>query len=356
MQGAAAFGETRTLSFFHTHTRESLTVTFRRNGRFDEGALSQLNWFLRDWRVDKPAQMDPRLFDVLWEVHRESGSSQPFHIVSAYRSPQTNGALRRRSSGVSENSLHMLGKAMDIRLPDVETGRLRAIAMKMQYGGVGYYSSSAFVHVDTGNVRAWPRMTEQQLAQLFPNGKTLHLPSNGKPLRGYEVAKAEIPARNAALATQASAGGGPSVGSLFANLFGRRDAQPAQPQTASQESPATMVASADPESIAALIPPAPLPPQRPKEIMLATAALPDQVPDPVTAIVPAPARQLVPGPEPVLGYDEKAAVKALFDPRTAFLDLGFTSGKQQELSATHFTGPAVKPLPVLAQDRDDIRG
>ena len=106
---------------------------------FDEGALSQLNWFLRDWRVDKPAQMDPRLFDILWEVYRESGSSQPINIISAYRSPETNGALRRRSSGVAEHSQHMLGKAMDIRLPDVETGRLRAIAMKMQYGGVGYY-------------------------------------------------------------------------------------------------------------------------------------------------------------------------------------------------------------------------
>ena len=175
-QDAAAFGETRTLSFFHTHTRESLTVTFRRNGQVDEGALSQLNWFLRDWRVEKPAQMDPRLFDILWEVYRESGSSQPINIISAYRSPETNGALRRRSSGVAEHSQHMLGKAMDIRLPDVETGRLRAIAMKMQYGGVGYYASSAFVHVDTGNVRAWPRMTQQQLVQLFPDGKTLHLP------------------------------------------------------------------------------------------------------------------------------------------------------------------------------------
>ena len=341
MQGAAAFGETRTLSFFHTHTNERLTVTFRRNGRFDEGALSQLNWFLRDWRVDKPAQMDPRLFDILWEVYQESGSSQPIHIISAYRSPQTNGALRRRSSGVAENSQHMLGKAMDIRLPDVETGRLRAIAMKMQYGGVGYYASSAFVHVDTGSVRAWPRMTQQQLVQLFPDGKTLHLPSNGKPLSGYEVARAEIPARNAALATQASAGSGPSIGNVLASLFGRKDAQPAAPQVASQESPVVTVASADPESIAAPVPPAPLPPERPKEIRLASAALPHQALDAASAIVP--------GPEPILGYDERAAVKALFDPRTAFLDLGFTARQQQELSVTQFAGPAVKPLPIVGR-------
>jgi uncharacterized protein YcbK (DUF882 family) len=351
MQGAAAFGETRTLSFLHTHTNERLTVTFRRNGRFDEGALSQLNWFLRDWRVDKPAQMDPRLFDILWEVYRESGSSQPIHIISAYRSPQTNGALRRRSSGVAENSQHMLGKAMDIRLPDVETGRLRAIAMKMQYGGVGYYASSAFVHVDTGSVRAWPRMTQQQLVQLFPDGKTLHLPSNGKPLSGYEVARAEIPARNAALATQASAGSGPSIGNVFASLFGRKDAQPPQ-QAPSQESPVVTVASADPESIAVSVSPAPLPPARPKEIRLASAALPDQALDAVSAILPD--RASIPGPDPVLGYDERAAVKALFDPRTAFLDLGFTARQQQELSVTQFTGPAVKPLPVIGQAEAEL--
>jgi uncharacterized protein YcbK (DUF882 family) len=352
-QDAAAFGETRTLSFLHTHTQERLTVTFRRNGSFDEGALSQLNWFLRDWRVEKPAQMDPRLFDILWEVYQESGSSQPINIISAYRSPETNGALRRRSSGVAEHSQHMLGKAMDIRLPDVETGRLRAIAMKMQYGGVGYYPSSAFVHVDTGNVRAWPRMTQQQLAQLFPDGKTLHLPSNGKPLPGYELAKAEVLSRNAALSTQASAGGGPSVGSLFANLFGRRNAQPAPQVEAPQPSAGTMVASADPQSIATVAQ-APLPPQRPKNIMLASAVLPDHAGDPVAAMVSAPTPAIVPGPEPVLGYDEKAAVKALFDPRTAFLDLGFAPRVQQELSATRFSGPAVKPLPVIGQAEAEL--
>src|SRR3712207_6429736 len=305
IQDAAAFGETRTLSFYHTHTRESLTVTFRRNGQVDSGALQQLNWFLRDWRVEKPAQMDPRLFDILWEVYRESGSSQPINIISAYRSPETNGALRRRSSGVAEHSQHMLGKAMDIRLPDVDTGRLRAIAMKMQYGGVGYYPSSAFVHVDTGNVRAWPRMSQQQLVQLFPDGKTLHLPSNGKPLAGYEVARAEIPARNAAMATQASAGAGPSIGNVLASLFGRKDAQPAPQQVASQESPAVALASAEPESIAVSVSPAPLPPERPREIRLASAAMPDQAPDAISVSLQRPAS--VPGPEPVLGYDEKAA-------------------------------------------------
>ncbi len=348
-QDAAANGDTRTLTFFHTHTKESATVTFRRNGQYDEQALSQLNWFLRDWRMEKPAQMDPRLFDILWEVYRESGSSQPIHIISAYRSPETNGALRRRSSGVAEHSQHMLGKAMDIRLPDVDTARLRAIAMRMQYGGVGYYSSSAFVHVDTGNVRAWPRMSQQQLAQLFPNGKTVHLPSNGKPLPGYEEAKAEILARNAALASQASAGGA-SFGNLLANLFGRRNSTPAPQPDAAAPSSETVVASADPEAmeeIASRV--APLPPQRPREIMLANALPPE--PGALTAMISAPRPAPLPKPEVILGYDEDAAVKALFDPRTAFLDIGFASRSREELSATQFSGPAVKPLPVLEQAR-----
>lgn len=351
-QDAAANGDTRALTFFHTHTKESVTVTFRRNGQYDDQALSQLNWLLRDWRVEKPAQMDPRLFDILWEVYRESGSAQPIHIISAYRSPETNGALRRRSGGVAEHSQHMLGKAMDIRLPDVDTARLRAIAMRMQYGGVGYYSSSAFVHVDTGSVRAWPRMSQQQLAQLFPDGKTIHLPANGKPLPGYEQAKAEILARNAALASQASAGGG-SFGNLLANLFGRGKSTPApQPDTAIPASE-TVVASADPEvveEIAAKV--VPLPPQRPREIRLANALPPE--PGSLAAMMSNTPPASLPKPEVILGYDEDAAVKALFDPRTAFLDIGFASRSKEELSATQFTGPAVKPLPVFGEAQADL--
>ncbi|WP_425488196.1 DUF882 domain-containing protein [Microvirga mediterraneensis] len=353
-QDAAAFGDTRTLSFYHTHTRESLTVTFRRDGQYDSGALQQLNWFLRDWRVEKPAQMDPRLFDIIWEVYRESGSSQPINIISAYRSPETNGALRRRSSGVAEHSQHMLGKAMDIRLPDVDTARLRAVAMKMQYGGVGYYSSSAFVHVDTGNVRAWPRMTQQQLAQLFPDGKTLHLPSNGKPLPGYELAKAEILPRNAALATQASAGAGPSIGGVFASLFGRKNAAPPQAETPIQ-SQSTMVASADPESVKeVMIAAIPLPPRRPADIQLASAGMPDLASDALAALVPAPAPRTAPELKPILGYDATAAAKSLFEPKTAFLDIGFTSALKDELSVTHFSGPAVKPLPLMDEARAEL--
>jgi len=344
-QDAVADGETRTLSFFHTHRRDSVTVTFRRNGHYDEQALAQLNWYLRDWRNDEPAKMDPRLFDVLWEVYRESGSREPIHIISSYRSPKTNAMLRRRSSGVSEHSQHMLGKAMDIRLPDVDTARLRAIAMKLQYGGVGYYPSSEFVHVDTGNVRAWPRMTQDQLARLFPNGKTLHLPTNGRPLPGYEEAKAEILPRNAALAAQAASGG--SSGSIMTALFGRKE--PPRPAPAPVATPAIQPETASapeiPETALAL---APVPPRRPKDLIQIASVEPPPPPRPerpvMLAALPAP----MPGAsiEPIIGPDRKASVKALFDPRTAFLDLGFSPAVKSDLTTTHFTGPAVKPLPV----------
>jgi uncharacterized protein YcbK (DUF882 family) len=338
-----ADGETRSLSFVHTHRQDSVTITFRRNGRYDEQALTQLNWFLRDWRNDKPAKMDPRLFDVLWEVYRESGSRQPIHIISSYRSPETNSALRRRSSGVAENSQHTLGKAMDIRLPDVPTARLREIAMRMQYGGVGYYASSDFVHVDTGSVRAWPRMSQQQLARLFPDGMTAHLPSNGKPLPGYEQARTQIAARNAALAQQASAGGG-SIGTLLANVFGRKT--PAQPQPPVQAP--TVIASADPESITL---PVPLPPQRPQDLTRQVAMVEAPVPPARIALASQSATQATATFEPILGYNVKAAVRSLFEPKTALLDTGFSSGRLTDLSTTRFTGPATSPLPRLEQEQ-----
>jgi uncharacterized protein YcbK (DUF882 family) len=344
-QNASAIGDTRSLTIFHTHTQESATITFRRNGQYDERGLEQLNWILRDWRVEKSTKMDPRLFDILWEVQREAGSTGPIHIVSAYRSPETNGALRRRSSGVSEHSQHMLGKAMDVRMPDVDTARLRAVAMKMQYGGVGYYASSQFVHIDTGSVRAWPRMSQDQLARLFPDGKTLHLPANGKPLPGYELAKAEILPRNANLATYASAGGG-SVGNILTALFGRKDSTPPAPAERSAEPAPIQVASASPESMEVALAPAPLPPRRPRDVVV------PEVPAPV-AVASAAMGISSPPAEPVLGHDVKGAVKALFDPRMIVASAGFSSQFTQELSVAQFSGPAVKPLHALQEAKAD---
>lgn len=192
---ADAGGGDRTLWLHHTHTGLTAKFTFKKNGKYDYAVLDQMNTFLADWRNKKPTKMDPHLFDLLWEVYQEVGANQPYNIVSAYRSPETNSMLRANSSGVAEHSQHMLGKAMDVFIPGVNLYKLRATAMRHQVGGVGYYptSGSPFVHMDTGNVRAWPRMTRAQLAKLFPDGKTLHLPVDGKPLsdsgRAYAMAQ-----------------------------------------------------------------------------------------------------------------------------------------------------------------------
>ncbi|QND16657.1 DUF882 domain-containing protein [Rhizobium leguminosarum bv. trifolii] len=199
--GSASFAsaEDRALKLFFTHTGERATITYKRDGKFDPKGLAQINRFLRDWRRNEPTRMDPRLLDLVWEVYKRSGGKDYIHIVSAYRSPTTNNMLRNRSrsTGVAKKSQHMLGKAMDFYVPGVKLSTLRALAMQMQVGGVGYYptSGSPFVHLDVGNVRAWPRMSRQELARLFPNGQTMHLPADGRPLPGYNQAVANYKKR-----------------------------------------------------------------------------------------------------------------------------------------------------------------
>ena len=214
---ATALNETRTLSFHHTHSDENLTVTFKRDGRYDEEGLKKLNHFLRDWRSQDQTTMDRHLFDILWEVYRDVDGKKPIQIISAYRSPATNAMLRRRSSGVARFSQHTLGHAMDFYIPDVPLEQIRAAGLRLQRGGVGFYptSGSPFVHLDTGSVRHWPRMTHDQLARVFPDGRTVHLPSNGGQMKGYELARADIERRGNG-DDAASVGKKPS---LFAALF-----------------------------------------------------------------------------------------------------------------------------------------
>jgi uncharacterized protein YcbK (DUF882 family) len=194
---ATALNETRTLSFHHTHSEEDLTVTFKRDGRYDEDALKQLNHYLRDWRTQDEIVMDRHLFDILWEVYRDVDGKAPIQIISSYRSPATNAMLRRRSSGVARFSQHMLGHAMDFFIPGVPLEQIRFAGLRLQRGGVGFYptSGSPFVHLDTGSIRHWPRMTHDQLVKVFPDGRTVHVPTDGVPLKGYELAKADIEKR-----------------------------------------------------------------------------------------------------------------------------------------------------------------
>src|SRR5438876_25050 len=214
---ATALNETRTLSFHHTHSGEDLTVTFKRDGRYDEDGLKQLNHFLRDWRSQDQTTMDRRLFDILWQVYRDVDGKQPVQIISSYRSPATNAMLRRRSSGVARFSQHMLGHAMDFFIPGVPLEQIRYAGLRLQRGGVGFYptSGSPFVHLDTGNIRHWPRMTHDQLARVFPDGRTVHVPSDGNPLPGYQLALADIEKRGNGDSASVT-----SMKSLFASLFG----------------------------------------------------------------------------------------------------------------------------------------
>jgi uncharacterized protein YcbK (DUF882 family) len=191
---AAADDDTRTLTMHHVHTGETITVTYMRDGRYDRAALKKLDWFLRDWRRNEETRMDPHLFDVLWQAYRDTGATKPIEIICGFRAPGTNAFLRTRSGGVARYSQHILGKAIDFFIPGVPLSKLRAVGLQMQRGGVGFYprSGSPFVHLDVGTVRHWPGISRAQLVKIFPHGRTVHIPSDGKPLPGYAEALAEI--------------------------------------------------------------------------------------------------------------------------------------------------------------------
>ena len=311
LQNAIAEGDTRTLSFHHVHTGEDITITFKRNGRYDDAALKRLDWFMRDWRKEKSTHMDPHLFDLLWEVYREVGATQAIDVVCGYRSPETNAMLRARSSGVAQFSQHINGQAMDFYVPGVQLEKLREVGLRLQRGGVGFYptSGSPFVHMDTGTIRHWPRMTHDQLARVFPDGRTVHIPSDGHPLRGYAVALADVErrggkpsevsleaAREAGVITaSADISERPQRG-FFARLFsgGRDPDEVNEESTASTPPPApapkhgrvaTAIASliapkANPVSVERIVP---LPTARPKLVETAAATSKSVVRPVVTA-------------------------------------------------------------------------
>lgn len=246
----------RTLSFFNTHTNERLTVTYKRDGRYIPSAMAQINHILRDWRRNEVVEMDPRLIDLVWEVYQRTGATQPIHIICGYRAPETNAMLRSRSNGVAQNSQHMHGNALDFYIPGVPIATLRNVGLQMQIGGVGYYptSGSPFVHLDTGSVRHWPGISRQTLAQIFPDGRSLHIPSDGRPLSGYAEAQRAFEARGD---TVVALFGAPlddtGTGTRFAGLFGRNNNAPAAATTTPGPAPVVVAAAAP------LIEAAPLP-------------------------------------------------------------------------------------------------
>ena len=145
----------RRLAFRNAHTGEIFSGVYRVGNKYLPDAFDQINTVMRDFRTGQRHPMDPRVIDILYTLHRMTGSAEPFEVISGYRSPKTNKMLRNTSSGVAKKSLHMEGKAVDLRLDSYSTKRLRDLAKSLKAGGVGYYSKSNFVHLDCGDVRSW---------------------------------------------------------------------------------------------------------------------------------------------------------------------------------------------------------
>jgi uncharacterized protein YcbK (DUF882 family) len=145
----------KSISLYNLHTEEFLETVYWNDGKYLYGSLRNIDHILRDHRTGETRSIDPRLLDLLYATQKRMNVNQPFHIISGYRSPETNSSLRKNDRGVSGKSLHMLGKAVDIRLPDVELSLLRKVTTDLRAGGVGYYPRSGFIHVDLGRLRYW---------------------------------------------------------------------------------------------------------------------------------------------------------------------------------------------------------
>lgn len=191
-------GETRTLSLYQVHTKERITITYMKNGKYVPSAMKKLNYFLRDWRRNEAITISPRTIDLMWELHADLGSRAPIHIVSGYRSPKTNAFLKKVGRNVARKSQHMIGKAIDLYFPDVPTVKIRNSALVREVGGVGYYRSgggpTGFVHIDSGRVRHWgPAISQAQMAKIMRDyRKTVGARVNKKGMKAVpEVELAE---------------------------------------------------------------------------------------------------------------------------------------------------------------------
>ena len=152
---AAAAASVRTVSFVHTHTGERLTAEYFAAGDYQPDCLSRVNHLLRDFRTGEVHRIDPALLDILFELQVRAQHTAAFEVISGFRSAATNALLRRTTEGVAQHSMHLVGRAIDVRLEGFPTARLHTLARSLARGGVGYYPTSDFVHVDTGRVRFW---------------------------------------------------------------------------------------------------------------------------------------------------------------------------------------------------------
>lgn len=385
-ESAGANGDTRTIYLYHAHTGESIDATYRVDGHYDPEVLKKLNWFLRDWRLNQETNMDPRLFDAVWEAYRGAGATKRIVVLCGYRSPQTNAMLRRRSRAVAEHSQHILGKAMDTTMPGMSMERVRESAARLEMGGVGYYGDTNFVHIDVGGVRMWPRMSYAQLMRLFPDGKTVHIAADGRTLPGYEQARAELAANGTAVASLPPAQNS-GIGSFFAWLFGKgnsgddEDNAATQPQapapqpveTAAAQVPAVpeaaMQADATTGSISEQAPPAtaepeaaqtaeadmPLPPERPAGLAFA-ADVPLPPERPALALAAASPANDAAQPAPMAVAEAETAAPEL----PGIITQGPSDGRPtQQLSRSYGALPqalAYAPVGQMEGLRSAVRG
>ncbi len=356
-----AAAETRTLKLHFVHTGERAEITFKKNGKYLPDGLKKLNVFLRDWRRNEPTKMDPRLFDLVWQVYQTAGGRDYITVVSAYRSPATNSMLRSRTRGVAKSSQHTLGKAMDFYIPGVPLKKLRDTALRYQIGGVGYYptSGSPFVHLDVGSVRHWPRLSRRELLAVFPDGKTIHVPTDGKPLPGYQQALAAYEARKANGGTIQMASAKPKSKSLFGMLFGGG----ADEEEDNGESTGRVVANARParNAPAAAVParqaPVPAVPNRATqpepEQETVIAALPARnAPLPMNAPRPAAGVEMTPDAEAAMAFAVPLPTKR---PQTeAEVLMAMTPPPPNTLEAQAFAGASGAPSAPVQPANDQI--
>lgn len=300
-----AGGETRTLSLVQVHTGEKLTVTYMKNGRYIPSAMARINHLLRDWRRNKVTTIDPRTIDLMWELYADLGSKVPIRIISGYRSPETNGMLKRIGRKVATKSQHTAGRAIDMFFPDVPLSRLRNSAIVREVGGVGYYpaGSGGFVHIDSGSVRYWPRPSDSQIAQIFRQYKS----TVGARLRGGDTqfAMREVPSTDEPATGKKPASALNMVASLFSDEAdeGQTPVAPAaNPPPMPRAKPVLATAAAD----------ITLPRERPASLVAAAApTITPAAAKPQTPVAPLPRPQQIASLSPVpLRADDEAGVQS----------------------------------------------
>nr|WP_172838576.1 DUF882 domain-containing protein [Stappia sp. ES.058] len=364
LASAPASAETRALKLYNTHTHERVTITFKKNGRYLSSGLRELNRFLRDWRRNEITKMDPELFDLVWDVYQKAGTSKAIHVVSGYRSPATNNMLRRRSRGVAKKSQHTRGRAMDFFIPGVNVSKLRALGLRKEVGGVGYYPTSRtpFVHMDTGSVRHWPRMTRRQLVKVFPRGDTIHVPTDGKKMPRYAEALARKKSGGSSRATVVASAAPQPIrrnSSDISTDTGRRISRPPTTNTSGSPGLIARIFSSDEEeeeeTSSAPTPPAPL---RSRLVQANTPPpVPSQAPPGVRS--PEPAEEPAPtATDPIVVAEVRPRTKpAGFAAIVAAATSGSVAPGTLEAQAQRIASglPAIEPTPPVSEARQPVQ-